>query len=103
MLQNSYTRAKTVELLAFLMNVGKTVASRLIVYEKGWIYFLNDTEVNFVLWGGGLGEEEEGGFHALTVSSKVEVYQHLSFFNMAATLAEVFPCFFLSRKANTMV
>jgi hypothetical protein len=52
MLQNSYTRAKTVDLLALLMNVGKTVASRLTVYEKGWIYFLNDTEVNFVLWGG---------------------------------------------------
>jgi hypothetical protein len=53
--------------------------------------------------GGGLGEAEEGVFHALTVSSKVEVYQHLSFFNMAATLTEVFPCFFLICKANTMV
>jgi len=46
-------RAKTVEMLAFLMNVRKTVASRLIVYEKGRVYFLNDTEVNFVLLGGG--------------------------------------------------
>lgn len=42
-------KAETVEMLAFLMNVSKTVASRLIVYEKGRIYFLTDTEVNLGL------------------------------------------------------
>ena len=70
--------AKTVELLAFLINVSKTVACRLIVYEKERIYFLTSKEVKLGLWGG---EAEEGGFHALTVSSKMEVYQHLSFVN----------------------